>query len=30
MNLQEVGWGGMEEIALAQVRDRWLVVVNAV
>ena len=25
-----MGWVGMEESALAQVRDRWLVFVNAV
>ena len=28
--LQEVGWEGMEWIDLAQERDRWLAVVNAV
>ena len=26
----EVGWGGMDWIAVAQVRDRWRTVVNAV
>jgi hypothetical protein len=30
MNLQEVGWGGMEWIDMAQYRDRWRVLVNAV
>jgi hypothetical protein len=30
MNIQEVGWRGMEWIALAQDRDRWRAVVNAV
>jgi hypothetical protein len=28
--LQEVGWESMEWIDLAQERDRWLAVVNAV
>jgi hypothetical protein len=30
MELQEVAWGGMDWIALAQDRDRWWVLVNAV
>jgi hypothetical protein len=30
MNLQEVGWGGMDWIDLAQFRGRWRALVNAV
>ena len=30
INLQEVGWGGMDWINLAQKRDRWGGRVNAV
>jgi hypothetical protein len=30
INLQEVGWGDMEWIDMAQDRDRWRAVVNAV
>jgi hypothetical protein len=30
MDLQEVGWGGIYWIALAQERDRWRVSLNAV
>ena len=30
MNFQEVGYGGMHSIDLAQDRNRWLAIVNAV
>jgi hypothetical protein len=30
MELREIGWGGVEWIHLAQGRDRWRAVVNAV
>jgi hypothetical protein len=30
MNIREIGWGGVEWIHLAQDRDRWRAVVNAV
>jgi hypothetical protein len=30
MHLMEIGWGGVEWIHLAQGRDRWRAVVNAV
>jgi hypothetical protein len=30
MDLRETGWGGLEWIHLAQDRDRWRAVVNAV
>jgi hypothetical protein len=30
MNLQEVGWGGMDWIDLAQDRDRWQALVNVI
>jgi hypothetical protein len=30
MDLRETGWGGVEWIHLAQDRDRWRAVVNAV
>jgi hypothetical protein len=28
IDLQEVGWGGMDWIDLAQARDRWQTLVN--
>jgi hypothetical protein len=30
MDVQKMGWGGMDWIDLAQDRNRWLVLVNAV
>jgi hypothetical protein len=30
MDLEEIGWGGVEWIHLAQDRDRWQALVNAV
>jgi hypothetical protein len=30
MDLEEIGWGGVEWIQLAQDRDRWRALVNAV
>jgi hypothetical protein len=30
MDLQEVGWRGMDSIDLAQDKDRWQTLVNAV
>jgi hypothetical protein len=30
MNVQDVGWGGMDWIYLTEDRDRWRAVVNAI
>jgi hypothetical protein len=30
MNLEEIGWGGVDWIGLAQDRDKWRALVNAV
>jgi hypothetical protein len=30
MGLLEIGWGGVDWIGLAQVRDKWRALVNAV
>jgi hypothetical protein len=30
MDLRDIGWGGVDWIGLAQDRDRWRAVVNAV
>jgi hypothetical protein len=30
MDLGEIGWGGVDWISLAQDRDRWRAIVNAV
>jgi hypothetical protein len=30
MDLREIGWGGMDWINLAQVRDQWRALVNMV
>jgi hypothetical protein len=30
MDLREIGWGGMDLIDLAQVRDQWRALVNTV
>jgi hypothetical protein len=30
MDLEEIGWGGVEWIRLAQDRERWRALVNAV
>jgi hypothetical protein len=29
MDLQEVGWGGVDWMDMAQDRDRWLAILNA-
>jgi hypothetical protein len=30
MDLKEIGWGGMDWIYLAEVRDQWRAIVNTV
>jgi hypothetical protein len=30
INLEEIGWGGVDWIGLAQDRDKWIALVNAV
>jgi hypothetical protein len=30
INLREIGWGGMNWVALAQDRDQWMAFVNTV